>query len=280
MQEIIQQAGKTLSSITPSFILAEEGCDLSALITALTQADFFRCWPQLMLDCAQISDSSWNTLLKKEHSPLNENHRILIVEHPEKLSAVQQQQWLEYIHVSRLHTRCKLIYTLSPAAQETLIWRSLLTSNCFTFRVPPLRERKNELPILASLLVGHFNYRFSRQIIGFDPDAMKALTQYPWPGNSAQFYRVLQQLSATCNGGTVSSDAVYTALADEKRFYAAPLPDKIPQGTLEEMTRQIVWNVLSEEKMNKTKAAQRLGIGRTTLWRILAGSDFPANQSK
>lgn len=280
MQEIIQQAGKTISSITPSFILAEEGCDLSALITALTQADFFRCWPQLMLDCAQISDSSWHTLLKKEHSPLNENHRILIVEHPEKLSAAQQQQWLEYIHVSRLHTRCKLIYTLSPAAQETLIWRSLLTSNCFTFRVPPLRERKNELPILASLLVGHFNYRFSRQIIGFDPDAMKALTQYPWPGNSAQFYRVLQQLSATCNGGTVSSDAVYTALADEKRFYAAPLPDKIPQGTLEEMTRQIVWSVLSEEKMNKTKAAQRLGIGRTTLWRILAGSDFPANQSK
>ena len=77
--------------------------------------------------------------------------------------------------------------------------------------------------MLASLLAGHFNYRFSRQIIGFDPDGMEALTQYPWPGNSAQFYRVLQQLSATCSGGMLSGDVVHTALAAEEKFHAAPM---------------------------------------------------------
>lgn len=272
MQEIIQQAGQTISSLTPSLILAEEGCDLSALLPALTNSDSFRCWPQLMIDCAQMTDSAWHMLLEKENSPLNEKRRVLRIEHPEKLSDAQQRQWLEYAHISRLSTRCKLIYTLSPAAQETLIWRSLLKSSCFMFRVPPLRERKDDLPGLASLLAGHFNYRFSRQIIGFDPDGMEALTQYPWPGNSAQFYRVLQQLSATCSGGILSGDVVHTALAAEEKFYAAPLTGKVPQGTLNEITQQIALAVLREEKMNKTKAAQRLGIGRTTLWRLLAGN--------
>ena len=131
--------------------------------------------------------------------------------------------------------------------------------------------------MLASLLAGHFNYRFSRQIIGFDPDGMEALTQYPWPGNSAQFYRVLQQLSATCSSGMLSGDVVHTALAAEEKFHAAPMTGKVPQGTLDEITQQIVLAVLREEKMNKTKAAQRLGIGRTTLWRLLAGNTPSGN---
>ena len=68
----------------------------------------------------------------------------------------------------------------------------------------------------------------------------------------------------------LSGDVVHTALAAEEKFHAAPMTGKVPQGTLDEITQQIVLAVLREEKMNKTKAAQRLGIGRTTLWRLLA----------
>lgn len=53
-----------------------------------------------MIDCAQMTDSAWHMLLEKENSPLNENHRVLRIEHPEKLSDAQQRQWLEYAHIS------------------------------------------------------------------------------------------------------------------------------------------------------------------------------------
>ena len=158
-----------------------------------------------------------------------------------------------------------------PAAQETPLLHFLLQSSCFTFQVPPLRERKSDIPILASLLTGHFNYCFSKQIIGFAPDAMEELIQYPWPGNNEQFYRVLQQLVAACSSDMLSGSAVHNALALEKKIYAVSSISAVPKGTLEEITKQVVQSVLAEEKMNKTKAAQRLGIGRTTLWRILGG---------
>ena len=271
MQEVVQQANGILSNLTSSLILAEEGCDLSALLPALIQSDSFGSWPQLIINCSQMTDSCWRMLLEKENSPLNENHRILRLEHPEKLTNAQQHQWLEYAHVSRLATRCKLIYVLSPAAQETPLLHFLLQSSCFTFQVPPLRERKSDIPILASLLTGHFNYCFSKQIIGFAPDAMEELIQYPWPGNNEQFYRVLQQLVAACSSDMLSGSAVHNALALEKKIYAVSSISAVPKGTLEEITKQGVQSVLAEEKMNKTKAAQRLGIGRTTLWRILGG---------
>lgn len=270
MQELIQQANGILSNLTPALIFAEEGCDLSALLPSLVQSDAFGAWPQFTMNCAQMTDSVWRMLLEKENSPLNENHRVLRLEHPEKLTDVQQRQWLEYAHVSRLAARCKLIYVFSPAAPKTLLLHSLLESSCFTFRVPPLRERQADLPILASLLTGHFNYRFSKQIIGFDPDGMEALIQYPWPGNSAQFYRVIQQLVAASSGETLSVAAVHATLASEKSIDSSFRRGEAPLGTLDEINRQVVRAVLEDEKMNKTKTAQRLGIGRTTLWRLLA----------
>ena len=77
MQEVVQQANGILSNLTSSLILAEEGCDLSALLPALIQSDSFGSWPQLIINCSQMTDSCWRMLLEKENSPLNENHRIL-----------------------------------------------------------------------------------------------------------------------------------------------------------------------------------------------------------
>ena len=89
MQEVVQQANGILSNLTSSLILAEEGCDLSALLPALIQSDSFGSWPQLIINCSQMTDSCWRMLLEKENSPLNENHRILRLEHPEKLTNAQ-----------------------------------------------------------------------------------------------------------------------------------------------------------------------------------------------
>jgi DNA-binding NtrC family response regulator len=133
-------------------------------------------------------------------------------------------------------------------------------------RVPPLRERRDDIPVLAEHFLREYGLLAQRPIQGFSTKAMRALMNYPWPGNVRELENVVERAVALAPGSIVEE----SDLPDKIVHHAGPIP-ATPGGeaTLDEMTRRYVLSVLDKVRGNKTEAARILGVPRRTLYRML-----------
>jgi DNA-binding NtrC family response regulator len=130
--------------------------------------------------------------------------------------------------------------------------------------VPPLRERKEDIP----LLIEHFMNRFCRgrrnSIPRFDDDATEAMTEHPWRGNVRELRNCVEQLSVRVSGPRVRSADVRPLLMNP--VFLTPLGPVLP---LEETKRHAVEAALAYHHGNVTHAAAALGVGRRTLQHMM-----------
>jgi DNA-binding NtrC family response regulator len=125
--------------------------------------------------------------------------------------------------------------------------------------MPPLRERRDDIPLLARFYVNKYNERYSRQVKLMD-SGVRALQDYTWPGNVRQLQHVIERLTILAD--RIDSEAVLDALtAMESR--------EKPVETLADAEEDQIRRVLAATGGNKSKAAQILGIERKTLYRKL-----------
>jgi DNA-binding NtrC family response regulator len=133
-------------------------------------------------------------------------------------------------------------------------------------RVPPLRERRDDIPVLAEHFLREYGLLAQRPIQGFSTKAMRALMNYPWPGNVRELENVVERAVALAPGSIVEE----SDLPDKIVHHAGPIPATPGgQATLDEMTRRYVLSVLDKVRGNKTEAARILGVPRRTLYRML-----------
>ena len=139
--------------------------------------------------------------------------------------------------------------------------------------LPPLRTHSEDIPHLTSLYISMLNMRNLREIAGVEPEALALLERYPWPANYDQFKRVLQELALLTDTPYITPATVQKVLQREERMYPArpdgQLADVLRGKTLEEIDRLAVQLALSECGGSQKATAARLGISRTTLWRML-----------
>jgi formate hydrogenlyase transcriptional activator len=137
--------------------------------------------------------------------------------------------------------------------------------NVFPIRVPPLRERAEDIPLLARHFVQHFSERNNRVIDTISPEAMAALTSYPWPGNVRELQNVIERAVIMTKGTTLRVPL------DELKSEADPKTSwrcETLQEVLIETERTQVLRALEESKWviaGPNGAAARLGIKRATL---------------
>ena len=135
--------------------------------------------------------------------------------------------------------------------------------NSFTLRVPCLRERREDIPLFADFFLDQANRELDKQIVGFDPGAVRALTACDWPGN-------LRQLKNTVMSATLLAAGEYITVGDLPREVteeaAAPgsLSLRDPASEEEQIRR-----ALAAAGGNKSQAAKLLGIDRKTLYNKL-----------
>jgi DNA-binding NtrC family response regulator len=125
--------------------------------------------------------------------------------------------------------------------------------------LPPLRERRTDIPLLARFYINKYNARYNRDVKLMD-SGVKALQDYTWPGNVRQLQHVIERLTILAD--RVDSDTVHDALTSmESR--------EKPVATLADAEEDQIRRVLAATGGNKSKAAQILGIERKTLYRKL-----------
>jgi two-component system, NtrC family, response regulator AtoC len=125
--------------------------------------------------------------------------------------------------------------------------------------LPPLRERRGDVPLLAAFYIDRFNREFRKRVRGLTPAAAKTLEQYQWPGNVRELRNAIERAMLLIDGEWLEPDD-FTTLTRT----VAPAQFKLPpEGVnLEEVERQLLLQALDRAAGNQTQAAQLLGINR------------------
>jgi len=129
--------------------------------------------------------------------------------------------------------------------------------NVIRVEIPPLRERRGDIPALAGAFVEKLNRQMGRRVRGFDPDALARLSAYSFPGNVRELENRVERAYILC-----SSDLITARDLGEPFSRPARAPRA---GRLRDQERELIEKVLSKHGGNRTRAAAELGISRRTL---------------
>ncbi|HET6282462.1 MAG TPA: sigma-54 dependent transcriptional regulator [Polyangia bacterium] len=135
--------------------------------------------------------------------------------------------------------------------------------NVIQVRMPPLRERREDVPLLVDHFVRKFSAEHAQPITGLDPDAMSALTAYNFPGNVRELENLCERAVTLAVGGRITADALPELSA--RRTLATGTPELPSAGfdlerELETFERGVILNALDRTAGNRTEAARLLGI--------------------
>jgi two-component system response regulator AtoC len=141
--------------------------------------------------------------------------------------------------------------------------------NVVPIAIPPLRERKEDIPLLAKHFLNKFNLAFNKKILGFSPKALDALMRYHWPGNIRELENLVERIvvlsdsNEPINLEDIPLEILMTSSQDVK-------DSKPPKRGLikirEEFEKRIILNVLETTQWNQTEAAKILKISRVHLF--------------
>jgi DNA-binding NtrC family response regulator len=148
--------------------------------------------------------------------------------------------------------------------REDLIYRL----NLITVLVPPLRQRRGDIPLLATHFLHGISAVYRRPGLTMSSDGIDWLMAQPWPGNVRQLKHLLERTVLLTSSDTL--DAASLVLADQAR--PAPAPSPLPEAedlTLEELERQAILRSLKRYHGNLTRVASALGLSRGALYRRL-----------
>jgi DNA-binding NtrC family response regulator len=138
--------------------------------------------------------------------------------------------------------------------------------NVVNIHIPPLRERKDDIPLLVASFLAEFSRENGKRIDGIDPKARLALYNFSWPGNVRQLRNSIESAVVLSKGSTITLDDLPPTLRGD----ASEEFVRIPVGsTLSEMEKETIRSTLRREGGNKSRTAEVLGIGRKTLHRKL-----------
>ena len=130
-------------------------------------------------------------------------------------------------------------------------------------RVPPLRERRDDIPAIAGRLVERLSRDLGQRPVAISPDAADALCRYPWPGNIRELRNILERALLRTPGDVLDARALdFPSLAAP----VASAPAARRDGTLEEVERDYMEQILRDENGAIDRVAERLGISRSAVY--------------
>lgn len=261
---------------TPVVICGSPGSGRTVFSYALYASSPYKTNPLIEIDCSHLNEKQCEKLFKDERSPLFENNYTILFKNLNALSPTIQNAFCYYFENLEIVSRHKIICTFTGNMGD-LIASSQFSQNLsyiisgFTIQLPSLNSRPELIVSIARSYLNSLNQELPIQIAGFEPEALTLLKEHHWEFGIAQFQAVLKQLVIRSNGQFITAENVRSLLSHLVPSETAPPGDTAINlyQPLDDIIRDIINLVLREESMNQTKAAKRLGISRSTLWKKL-----------
>lgn len=272
MKRAVALADRMAASPSPALIWGELGTGKSFLCAYIHRRSPWSEGELWAVSCAA------RATVEEKLGPLLGGERVgkgtLLLEEVEELPPAWQGQLAAFLEQEK-EPRVRVLATTRGALKEAvdtgrfredLYWRL----SVLQLRVPPLREREEDLP----LLLRTFWAELTGESLSLSPESWERLTRYRWPGNVRELRHFAQRYWLLGRGmpSLPPEEREKMALDDflaakEKESLLAPIP--VIPGTLEHMQAQIMREMARRIKGSKAEVARRLGISRTTLWKRL-----------
>jgi two-component system, NtrC family, response regulator AtoC len=152
--------------------------------------------------------------------------------------------------------------------------------NVVQIRVPPLRERKEDIPLLANSFLKEISQRDSKPFRPLSPEAMDALLRYDWPGNIRELKGAIDSGVTLATGNQITFQDLPLTVAQAQFGTSAHLGEKVGQMNLHNNEMRLIVRALEETRGNRTEAAKKLGISRRTLHRRLKELNLPEGDAE
>jgi nitrogen regulation protein NR(I) len=312
MQEIYKIVGQIAPSDVTVMLRGESGTGKELFARAIYQHSARSSLPFLPVNCAAIPD----TLLESEL--FGHEKGAFTGATSRRIGKLEQGQggtiFLDEIGDMSLSTQAKLLRVLQEKSFERLggmetikvdIRLIVATNkdleeaitngkfredlyyrlNVVSVMIPPLKERKGDIPELVSYFLKKFNREFKKGIVGITPPAMEKITSYGWPGNVRQLENVLKRAMVLCQGEWILEDQLLFEKGWERREAEEELSKKNVEGLLDalfeelstpptasqetdmisSLERGLILRALQKTRGNQVQAALLLGINRSTL---------------
>jgi PAS domain S-box-containing protein len=136
--------------------------------------------------------------------------------------------------------------------------------NVTRLELPPLRRRKEDIPLLVSQFIARFNHLQQKNIKGTDAEALSLLMAYDWPGNIRELTNVIEHAFILCSEGDISIKHLPGELTNREAESVARRDTRSAHDILD---IQAIWGALERNAFNRLAAARDLGIHKTTLFR-------------
>ncbi len=205
-----------------------------------------------------------------------------------KLLRVLQEREIERVGESRkrkidiriIAATNKDLYGLvkSGGFREDLYYRLKV----FPIHLPPLRKRKEDIPLLISDYIRFQNQKTGKQIAGISQSAMRILMDYTWPGNVRELENAIEHAFVLCDSGNIDIfdlpvEVRQFALTNNLRQPAAlkGMPATSRTALTKKLTRESLLEILEESDWNKAEAARRVGVSRTAIWKYMKKWEIP-----
>jgi DNA-binding NtrC family response regulator len=136
--------------------------------------------------------------------------------------------------------------------------------NVFSIELPPLRQRREDVPLLVQSFLGEFNARNNKAVRALSPDAMRLLEQYSWPGNIRELRNVIERATILADGEFIEPRHLPPTVVSTGET-SVPTVTLAPGTTVDEAEKRLILLTLEHTRQNKTRAAEILGISLKTL---------------
>jgi len=298
MLEVYKLIGRLASNDVPALVRGERGTGKDLVVAAVHDNSARRDQPLIVLECHTLGDGASDRIFGAQHGTLH----LKDVEH---LTAGAQGRLGRALASHGMRSAdpplgarviASTAVDLSEAVRTGTFDAELYEFlSVITLALPPLRERRRDIGLLARTFVRRFGEELGRPMVGIEDEALDALTDYAWPGNVAELEHAIKRACVVASGDVITRNDVAASLAGSH-----PVAAGEPGGSLEEVVRRLlqdrlamtqqsgsafhdivtrVEELLAAEALqitrgNQVKASELLGLNRATL-RKKAGLNDP-----
>ncbi len=186
------------------------------------------------------------------------------------LRVLQEKEFFRVGGTKLLPMKCRIICATNRNLEEMVEKKEFREDlfyriNVVHLKIPPLRERKEDIPLLVNHFLRKYAQQNEKEIYAIDDSALDVLMEYDWPGNVRELENAIERAVVMCQEGVIKKEHLPPRIFKNSKKESDLSIDDLGTTNLLELEKKLILKVLEEENWNQTKTAERLGISRKQL---------------